>query len=271
MLVLTQLSLGGFVAELALRPTGLAGDGSAGRLVLSLAAGYLGLAASLLHLGRPLYAYRAILGLRHSWLSREVLAFGVFAQLATACVAAEVLAPGWAAGVPDGLLAAAVASGVCGVACSVMVYHVVRRPFWRASRGGFKFAGTTVVLGLAAALAGTRADSMLFAPLAGALAIATAAKLLFESGDRSGRDGSEPLRATAALLRGPLKRAYGLRVYLGVMGGLFFPALAVAGDRGTAVAAAGLALAASVGGELVERSLFFRAVTRPTMPGGLPS
>ena len=34
-----------------------------------------------------------------------------------------------------------------------MVYHVVRRPFWRASASGVKFAGTTVVLGLATALA----------------------------------------------------------------------------------------------------------------------
>ena len=38
-----------------------------------------GTGASVLHLGRPLYAYRAIIGLRHSWLSREVLAFGFFA------------------------------------------------------------------------------------------------------------------------------------------------------------------------------------------------
>jgi len=41
--------------------------------------GLLGLAASILHLGRPQYAFRAIIGLRSSWLSREILAFGVFA------------------------------------------------------------------------------------------------------------------------------------------------------------------------------------------------
>ncbi len=34
-----------------------------------------------------------------------------------------------------------------------MVYHVVRREFWRARYGGVKFAGTAVVLGLATALA----------------------------------------------------------------------------------------------------------------------
>jgi formate dehydrogenase iron-sulfur subunit len=45
----------------------------------------------------------------------------------------------------------------------------------------------------------------------------------------------------------------------------------VSGDRGVAAAAAMLVLAATIGGELIERSLFFRAVTRPKMPGGLPS
>ena len=108
-------------------------------------------------LGGRICAYRAILGLRHSWLSREVLAFGLFAKLATAFVAAESARAGLA-------LWPLVVAGrrcwrpwsspaSCGVGCSVMVYHVVRRPFWRASSSGVKFAGTTVLLGLATALA----------------------------------------------------------------------------------------------------------------------
>ena len=159
MLVMTQLSVGGFLVELATRLAGL-GLGWWSRRpctsVLCLGLGYTGVAASLLHLGRPLFAYRAILGLRHSWLSREVLAFGIFAKAATLFVAVEVLAPGWVAGRPGlrtGLLATVAASGICGVWCSVMVYHVVRRPFWRASSSGVKFAGTTLVLGLATAMA----------------------------------------------------------------------------------------------------------------------
>ena len=107
--------------------------------------------------------------------------------------------------------------------------------------------------------------------------LVSAAKLWFEAGDRVERAGTwaEPLRRTAWLLRGPLKRLAGLRRFLGLAGGLVLPALAVvgsvSGDRGAAVAAAILALAAAVGGELTERYLFFRAVTRPKMPGGLPS
>ena len=71
-----------------------------------------------------------------------------------------------------------------------MVYHVVRREFWRAAYGGVKFAGTAVVLGLATALAtlgiaGARAADMLVAVSAAGVAIgliaATAAKLGFEA------------------------------------------------------------------------------------------
>ena len=90
MLVLTQLSVGGFAVELAALA---AGSSRRHRRACSIrsfasASGWAGLAASVLHLGRPLYAYRALIGLRHSWLSREVLAFGLFATLATVYVGA---------------------------------------------------------------------------------------------------------------------------------------------------------------------------------------
>ena len=273
MLVLTQLSVGGFLIEFLTR---LNGPGSHLNLLLSLGIGYAGLTASLLHLGRPLLAYRAILGLRHSWLSREVLAFGLFAKTATAFVAADFLLPGWPR-LRFGLLATTVIAGLCGVGCSVMVYHVVRRPFWRASIGGVKFLGTTVVLGLATSLAAlgfTTADARVVPVLAASLMIATVAKLAFEARDLQKHD-EEPLRRTAWLLDGPLRRSVGLRVFLGGAWGLLMPALAIVAafsddHRALAVSAA-LALAATIGGELIERSLFFRAVTRPKMPGGLPA
>jgi DMSO reductase iron-sulfur subunit len=40
------------------------------------------LAVSTLHLGRPLRAWRAVLNLRHSWLSREIASFSAFVGLA---------------------------------------------------------------------------------------------------------------------------------------------------------------------------------------------
>ena len=47
------------------------------------ALGMLGMGASLFHLGRPLYAFRAFIGIFTSWLSREIVCFGAFAGLAS--------------------------------------------------------------------------------------------------------------------------------------------------------------------------------------------
>ena len=148
MLVLTQLSVGGFLVELAVSGWPGSAGASARPLHLGCVSGWAmsGLAASVLHLGRPLFAYRAILGLRHSWLSREVLAFGLFAELATLFVAAR--GPRRRAGSRVGRVAGRPCwrrwscRALAGVGSSVMVYHVVRRPFWQAPCGGVKFAGT---------------------------------------------------------------------------------------------------------------------------------
>ena len=44
--------------------------------------GFLALGASTMHLGRPLEAWRSFVGLGTSWLSREIMIFGLFAMLA---------------------------------------------------------------------------------------------------------------------------------------------------------------------------------------------
>jgi formate dehydrogenase iron-sulfur subunit len=293
MLVFTQLSAGGFLVELAARLAGF-GGGHESLLLLStcLGIGYAGLTASLFHLGRPHLAYRAILGWRHSWLSREVLAFGAFISLATLFVLAQAFAPGWVASQSRSqfaLLVSVAAFGACGVGSSVMVYHVVRRPFWRASASGVKFAGTTALLGLATALAslgvavsgvlgGARASAEFLLPfVAGALSLVSAAKLAYEATERRERHetGFDPLRLSARLLRGPLKGQGTLRLVLGLSGGVLLPLLAILGTRlgdgGIAALAAVLAFPLSIAGESIERILFFRAVTPPKMPGGLPS
>jgi Fe-S-cluster-containing dehydrogenase component/DMSO reductase anchor subunit len=143
MLVLTQLSVGAFVADLLLR----AGKTQPFDAAVAAAAGMLALGASVLHLGRPRYFYRAVIGLRHSWLSREVVAFGAFTGLAGPYALALWL------GRPMPVLGAAVAvSGVVGVGCSVMIYAVTRRPAWRAPVVAWQFARTSAVCGLATVL-----------------------------------------------------------------------------------------------------------------------
>jgi Fe-S-cluster-containing dehydrogenase component/DMSO reductase anchor subunit len=280
MLVLTQLAACGFLIELAARLAGRS-HGVAGPAFprVCLVLGLAGLTASLLHLGRPLHAYRAVLGIRHSWLSREVVAFGLFAKLAVAYLVVDALGAASPA-LRLALLALAAAAGAAGVASSVMVYHVVRRPFWRARMAGLKFAGTALVLGPAAALACIglgptrgRGDNVL-PMVAAVVALATVAKLQFEARDHRD-EGDGPLGETTWLLRGPLKRVVGLRRFLGVAGGLVLPALAMVGwvgnDPGATAAAAVLALASAIGGEFLERRLFFTAVSKPRMPGVSPS
>ncbi len=74
MTVLTQLSVGAFASIWLAQMFG-----AATRLgvaaVTSFAIAALALAASTLHLGRPIHAYRALKMWRRSWLSREVLLF----------------------------------------------------------------------------------------------------------------------------------------------------------------------------------------------------
>src|SRR5207248_3383909 len=150
MLVLTQLAVGAFVADLVV---GSFLGGAAGHApqrfdaIVAAAAGGLALAASVLHLGRPRYCYRAVIGLRHSWLSREVVAFGAFTGLAVPYALARWLPAGSrAVAVLGGVVAA---SGLAGVFCSVMVYATTHRSSWRAGVVGWKFGLTTAVCGLA--------------------------------------------------------------------------------------------------------------------------
>ena len=158
MLVLTQMSAGAFLVERVLTacfPRGLEGAGRSvhiTRVVASLAIGLLGLNAAIFHLGRPLYAFRAFIGLRTSWLSREIVAFGGFAGLASA-YAAAACAPliGWTIPPQIEQLAggAAALAGLVGVFCSVKIYADTRRPFWDVLISGPKFFATALCAGAA--------------------------------------------------------------------------------------------------------------------------
>lgn len=290
MLVLTQLSVGTFAVALALRLAGVVPAGGSGLrsalAIVGLGAGVVSLAASTLHLGRPRYAYRAVIGFRHSWLSREIVAFGAFAGLAAIHAAATV------GGLPeqlvDALGAAVVAAGVAGVGCSVALYAVTGRRWWRARRVGPAFALTALVGGLATVLttmlaversAPPGAATAMAVLLAAATALSLGAQGVFlrhARGDRSvpatGPDAE--LRRSALLLTGALGRLTWARFVAGATGGVAAPlaaeALATSGHALAAPLVAGAGLGALVAGELVERWQFFAASSPPRMPGGLP-
>jgi formate dehydrogenase iron-sulfur subunit len=131
MLVLTQAALGLFVA------TAVSGQDRLGWVANGLL--QAGLAASVLHLGQPLRAWRVFLGWRKSWLSREIMIFGGFAGAGAAVLI------GWSAWW-------AVGAGVLGVFCSIMVYVDTQRPDWSMGNTAVRFFGT-VVLFMALAMA----------------------------------------------------------------------------------------------------------------------
>jgi Fe-S-cluster-containing dehydrogenase component/DMSO reductase anchor subunit len=289
MLVLTQLSVGTVAVTEAARALGGTALDGLWRLhaVAALLLGLIALNASLLHLGRPRYAFRALLGLRRSWLSREIVAFGAYAGLASLHAAAIWLWPGR---VPPALGIGVGVAGLGGVFCSIMVYVATRRACWRADLTGGKFLLTTAVLGLATSLA-IAAVAALFLPgpsapaargivpaLTTALAIVAGVKLLFEGLLlRHARDRHHgALKRSALLLIGPLRRTTVARFSAGAIGGVALPLLFLAVHGGpdagprfeAAVAIA--AWAACLAGELLERHLFFVAVASPRMPGGLP-
>lgn len=292
MLVLTQMSVGAFVIEQVVGASAPAGTvRAAGRLQIAAACGLglLGLAASVLHLGRPHLAYRAVLGWRRSWLSREVLAFAAFAILACIWTCVCWAEPSWAPPNRQRWLGGLVCvAGMAGVFASAMVYASTRRPYWRLVFTGPRFVLTCILLGaplvlvirLAAAWAGGLAPKAVMdasvIPLCILLAVAGVAKLLGEAlvftclRSRT----FHPLRRTAVLMVGELGGLTLQRFLLGALGSIAVPVLLLVGQRQAhpptpwaATLAALLAFAACMGGEVLERVLFFRAVVAPRMPG----
>jgi DMSO reductase anchor subunit len=234
--------------------------------VIGWLSGTSGLAFSVLHLGQPRRAWRIFLGLRKSWLSREAVAFGAWFPLATAYAAVRLdwlpLAPG---PLRSSLAIGTALLGSIGLFCSVMIYVDTRREFWRFTHTAPRFFGSAVLLGLGSALASTGGPRSL-----GVLLIAaTLVKLLFEARALAplgaDRDSLTPALKTARLLRGPLRSVNELRVMAGLLGGVLVPLTLVLDAAAPALAWPGLALLLL--GELLERSLFFRALDAPKMPG----
>jgi formate dehydrogenase iron-sulfur subunit len=258
MLVMTQLSVGAFVATLAAAL--FAAGPPAGAAIGAAVAAAVALAASLLHVGRPLVAYRAILGLRHSWMSREIVAFAAYALLAAAYAAGVALGDGTRPLVVAVGVAAAV-SGVAGVVCSALIYVVTHRSWWSLRYSGTKFVLTCASLGPLLVITLTDVAPL---PLGITAAVATSVALADEGRflRRARMPADTDLTRSARLLRGRLAVSTRWRFALGVLGA------AAAPFAGATPALAGAALTATMVGALIERYQFFVASVVPRMPGG---
>jgi len=294
MLVLTQLAVGACcVSEwLYAGPTTPFIDAvRSWQAGTALCFGLLALAASTLHLGRPHLAWRAVVGLRTSWLSREIVAFGAFAGAASAYAAGISFWPEttvltsrlWTV-----VRTGALVSGLAGVLCSVMIYHCTRRPTWVGPRTLVRFLGTGLWLGLAATLfaaaiaAALRSDLAVgpvmtdfIARLGWPLIICASLKLTYEALDflHLLDRHHTPLKRSAALLTNELASLVLARFALGLLGGVILPwsLLHETDPQGSAkwFATVTVLFLMSVGGELLERTLFFMTAVAPRMPGAI--
>jgi len=136
------------------------------------------LAASLLHLGTPAAAWRAVANLRTSWLSREILLAVAFA-LAGAAFAALRLSGIGPAVVRPALAGTAALAGVALIYAMARVYRIRTIPAWDTPFTTVSFFAATLLLGsLGVGTALVLLPSMPGASLAGSLrcvAVAAAA------------------------------------------------------------------------------------------------
>jgi formate dehydrogenase iron-sulfur subunit len=299
MLVLTQLSVGAFCTATILRllfPSGLLRELTPFHSLVALLLGFLALGASTIHLGRPLEAWRSFVGLRTSWLSREIIVFGLFAMLALIYAGSFWLPalsrflniPFWrelsSSPFQNAFGISVAVTGLAGVFCSMMIYRDTRRTFWRTTITTLKFTGTTLLLGPATILFTMTLQSV-FVPaisaqpafrqvvvlLCGFLTVTMTAKLVWELTVFAHLNNPEwtDMKRTALLMSGALKRATIARFVCGALGGVLLPALVAFGVL-PPVMATGI-LPSTLLGELLERYLFFTAVIPPKMPGGIAS
>ena len=263
MLVLTQLAAGVHGVHACLLAKGTPAPFLATAIV-GLATLLMGMVVSFTHLGRPLKAWRAFLGLRKSWMSREIVAFSAYAGAASAMIL-----------FPHRLDAAlgALAMAVVSVACSAMIYVDTRRPFWAASRTFPKFFGTAALLGAttSAALFGWMAPDL--AP-AFAIAATVIRTLLF--GWESATYYSALRRPESPTHRSALTISRLLR-HIVVARSMLFVASTVASVcaifnvAGLGAVWGSIAFVTTTTSQILERNTYFTAAAAPRMPGGVPA
>jgi DMSO reductase anchor subunit len=294
MLLLTQISAGIFLgaALLAVVAPAVFGITQAPLAVVSFAILNLGLAVSVLHLGRPLGAWRAFLGLRTSWMSREIFAFTAFAAAGGAFTAAALWP--WAVvqlpplarlpamlqpigfGAPLAIVTAALAG--LGVFCSAMIYIDTRRAFWSAPLVFTKFFGTALLLGSAGCAAALGWQHVLTgAALADTARIFAIAATIIRTAlfgweamnlRRGLADSEEPAHRSARTIWNLCRPLIFASAAL-FAGATWFGILAITHGGAFAASCATISFLLTLTAQVIERYFFFTAVVAPRMPGGI--
>ncbi len=213
----------------------------------------LGMIAATLHLGQPLKAWRFFLGLKTSWLSREILAFSLVAPLPLVLIALQ-LTPDFPFKSHLALITdhSALPAGLLAIFTSVMIYVDTKRVSWRFPLTATRFFGTFLsftLLGLAIA----KPEFSILATFAIILKMIPEARVLKTT------DPEEPAWSadvhSARLQLGPLRKIFNARVILAFVAAY------------TALVSPWLALPILLISEILERQLFFQSCHAPKMPG----
>lgn len=214
---------------------------------------YLGMAASVLHLGQPLKAWRFFIGLKTSWLSREILAFSLFAPIPFVLVALP-FTPDFPFKEYFSLLASysALPIGLLAVFTSVMIYHDTHRALWHIRRSSIRFFGTVASF---AALGFLIANPTAIAQIifAAVVILKLLPEILFLRQSRAAE--WSPDQHSARLQLGPLRGILISRIALSLLAIL------------AAIIQPWAALPILLIAEVMERQLFFQSVQAPKMPG----
>ena len=270
MLILTQLSVGVSVVDIMARwiapEWSLALQSSL--TIIAVILGLVGLSSSIFHLGSPLGAWRVFLGLKTSWLSREIVLFGmwmpallVYAGL-TIASPSNLIPPEWI------LLCGAtvVVLGIISVFCSIMVYVDTKRAFWTLGKTTYKFVGTLLLGGATTLLLSSLAFheqtpaslwaifvvSSLWKTLSETASLLYAKQETWSMSKKSALIQLHSLRTTL-LARWSMMALSVIAILLTIYSPLF----------------AVIAILAMIIGEFLERQIFFQAVVTLKMPGSL--
>jgi formate dehydrogenase iron-sulfur subunit len=261
MLVLTQLAAGLHVLHGVLFSAGWT-EPLPVLARFTMCALLVGLVASVAHLGRPLKAWRAFLGWRRSWMSREIIAFSVYAALGGLLVSF----PG------NVMLAQATAViAIVAVGCSAMIYVDTHRPAWGATTVFAKFFGTALLLGASGGTvwAGWLAPAL--APLLATITIIVHTLLYtWEWGTmlRARSDAAAPFHRGAQIIFAPLRSALVARATMFLIATIF-SAMAVFNVASLGPIWGSIAFLATIGAQVMERYMFFAASAPPRMPGAV--
>jgi DMSO reductase anchor subunit len=175
---------------------------------------------------------------------------------------------------------AAAAAALVGVFCSIRIYQVTQREFWKGWRTSARFWLTAALLGSATALVcatlaraadGDAVSPQIVGPLTTAIVIAGVLKLICERAACPFHQPASPaLEASTELYFRKLGRAVKLRCTCGLLGVILAPVVPLVGAASWALFGVSLVvLALCLVGELAERRLYFRAVVPLKMPGGI--